>query len=85
MRPIKTRKAEHLTDAIASVYDILSRTGFKPRFHQLDNECPQELKEFFRLHQVKYQLSPPDNHYSNATGRAIRTAKNHLKSRMVVR
>ena len=46
--PIKTRKAKHLTKAIADVYDTLSRSGFKPKFHQLDNECPRELKEFFQ-------------------------------------
>ena len=41
LRPIMTRKADHLKDAIASVYDILTRTGFKPCFHQMDNNAPK--------------------------------------------
>ncbi|TAG26868.1 MAG: 5-oxoprolinase/urea amidolyase family protein, partial [Verrucomicrobia bacterium] len=38
MRPIKTRKSQHLLEAIQDIYKILARSGFQPRFHRLDNE-----------------------------------------------
>ena len=44
----------------------------------MDNECPKELKDFFCQHGTDFQLTPPNDHCSNAAKRAIRTAKNHL-------
>jgi hypothetical protein len=78
MRPIKSRKSQHLLEAIQDIYKILARSGFQPKFHRLDNECPQEVKDYFTDNGVQYQLAPPEDHRSNAAERAIRTAKNHL-------
>jgi hypothetical protein len=44
----------------------------------MDNECPQQVKDYFKKQDVQYQLAPPDDHRSNAAERAICTAKNHL-------
>jgi hypothetical protein len=46
----------------------------------LDNECPSEVKEYFKAREVQYQLAPPHDHRTNAAERATRTAKNHLSS-----
>jgi hypothetical protein len=78
LRPIRNRTAEALTTAIADIHNTLTRGGCRPRFHRLDNECPQHLKEYLMSRDVTYQLAPPDDHRSNAAKRAIRTAKNHL-------
>jgi hypothetical protein len=78
MRPIKNRKAETLTAAIQDVHNTLTKGGCKPKFHRMDNECPQQVKDYFQTRDVQYQLAPPDDHRSNAAERAIRTAKNHL-------
>ncbi|MCX8501414.1 MAG: hypothetical protein ORO03_06955, partial [Alphaproteobacteria bacterium] len=78
MRPIKNRKAESLTAAIKDIHNTLSKGGCQPKFHRMDNECPQEVKDYFKTRDVQYQLAPPDDHRSNAAERAIRTAKNHL-------
>jgi hypothetical protein len=78
MRPIKNRKAETLTAAIHDVHNTPTKGGCQPKFHRMDNECPQQVKEYFQKREVQYQLAPPDDHRSNAAEKAIRTAKNHL-------
>jgi hypothetical protein len=78
LRPVKSRTANHLTAAIADIHATLTRGGCQPKFHRLDNECSQELREYFAKADVQYQLAPPHEHRSNAAERAIRTAKNHL-------
>ena len=78
LRPIKSRAAGNIANAIADIHRTLARGGCKPQFHRLDNECSDELKQFFDQHNIHYQLAPPHEHQSNAAERAIRTAKNHL-------
>jgi hypothetical protein len=78
MRPIKYRTAEALTAGIQYIHNTLAKGGYQPKFHRMDNECPQQVKEYLTKQDVQYQLAPPDDHRSNASERAIRTAKNHL-------
>jgi hypothetical protein len=78
MRPIKNRTAEALTATIQDVHNTLAKGGCQPKFHRLDNKCPQQVKDYLKKRDVQYQLAPPDDHRSNAAERAIRTAKNHL-------
>ena len=78
MRPLKNRSAPQLTAAIADIHNMLAKGGCKPHFHQLDNKCSTELKQWFEQHHIQYQLAPPHKHRSNAAERAICTAKNHL-------
>jgi hypothetical protein len=78
MRPIKNRTAEALTAAIQDVHNTLAKGGCQPKFHRMDNECPQQVKDYLTKRDVQYQLAPPDDHRSNAAERAIQTAKNHL-------
>ena len=78
LRPYKNKTAAVLTATIAKVHDTLAQGGCRPLYHRLDNECPQEVKDYFNQRKVKYQLAPPNDHRTNAAERAIRTAKNHL-------
>jgi hypothetical protein len=78
LRPYKNKTAQVLMDTIAQVHDTLTRGGCRPLFHRLDNECPAEVKAFFKERTVDYQLAPPHDHRVNAAERAIRTSKNHL-------
>ena len=78
LRPYKNKTAEVLTATIADVHETLSKGGCKPEFHRLDNECPQELQDYFKRRKVDYQMAPPHDHRTNAAERAIRTSKNHL-------
>jgi hypothetical protein len=67
-----------LTAGIQDVHNTLAKGGCQPKFHRMDNECPQQVKDYLKKRDVQYQLAPPDDHRSNAAERAIRTAKNHL-------
>jgi Reverse transcriptase (RNA-dependent DNA polymerase) len=78
LRPIRNRTAEALTAAMADIHTTLTKGGCRPHYHRLDNECPQQVKDYFTSRNVHYQLAPPNDHRSNAAERAIRTAKNHL-------
>jgi hypothetical protein len=78
LRPLRNRTAEAITAAIADVHTTLTKGGCRPTYHRLDNECPQQVKDYFASRDVTYQLAPPHDHRSNAAERAIRTAKNHL-------
>jgi hypothetical protein len=80
MRPLRNRKAETLTAAVAEIHTTLSKGGCKPKFHRLDNECPQLLKDYFVREGIEYQLVPPHDHRANAAERAVRTTKNHLSA-----
>jgi hypothetical protein len=69
---------EALTAGIQDIHNTLAKGGCQPKFHRMDNECPQQVKEYLTKRDVQYQLAPPDNHRSNTAERAIRTAKDHL-------
>jgi hypothetical protein len=60
-------------------YDIFHQEitvkGFKPKLQTLDNESSTNLKTFFTVNDVAYQLVPPHCHLLNAAERAIRTFK----------
>ena len=73
---MKSRKAECILEASQEVYELLKRTGLKPRLARLDNECSALLKTFFYDNDIKFQLAPPHIHRRNAAERAIRTFKN---------
>jgi hypothetical protein len=45
MRPIKNRTAEALTAGIQDIHNTLSKGGCQPKFHRMDNECPQQVKD----------------------------------------
>ena len=46
MRPIKNRSSAQIMEAIADIHHTLAKGGCKAQFHQLDNECSQELKQW---------------------------------------
>ena len=58
----------------------LKRGGCQPKYHRMDNECTQLVKDNFNQEEINYQLAPPGEHRTNAAERAIRTAKNNLKA-----
>jgi hypothetical protein len=62
MRPIKKRTAEALTAGIQDIHNTLAKGGCQPKFHRMDNECPQQVKDYLKKRDVQYQLAPPDDH-----------------------
>ena len=76
--PLKSRSASELVRATTSLHRYLSERGLKPTFQVLDNECPDSLKQFFRTHDVSFQLVPPYIHRTNAAEKAIGCFKDHF-------
>jgi hypothetical protein len=73
LRAYKNKTAAVLTATMKEIYTVLSKGGCKPQLHWLDNECPKELRlqEFIEQNGTSYQLTPPNDHQTNATERAI--------------
>ena len=76
--PIKNRTSNQIKKGHERILDDLSKAGFKPSMHRMDNEASQELKDAFTQANIKYQLVPAHQHRTNTAERAIRTWKNHF-------
>ena len=63
-----------------SIIAELSKSGFMPKIHILDNEASTILKTALTKVQIIYQPVPPHLHQRNAAKRAIQTYKAHLIS-----
>ena len=42
-KPMKSRTENEIVRAFTNLNDCLMERGFKPKWHRLDNECPQTL------------------------------------------
>jgi hypothetical protein len=71
LRPYKNKTAPVLTTSIADIHQTLMKGGCKLLYHRLDNECPADLKEYFKQNNIQYQLAPPHDHRTIAAERAI--------------
>ena len=76
--PIKNRTHKEFLRAYQEVYDELTKKGFKPKLHKLDNEKSVEVLEFVKSQNVTYQLTPPEMHRTNPAEKAVQTWKNHF-------
>jgi hypothetical protein len=76
--PMKSRSASEWVKAYAIVHQELTIKGFKPKLQPLDNEASADLKNYFTVNHIAYQLVPPHCHRRNAAERAIRTFKEHF-------
>ena len=82
MRPLKNRKSEELTKKLEEIFEYLTERGFKPKFHIMDNEASKETIKMIQDKKINLQLAPPDVHRRSPAERGIRTAKNHILSRI---
>jgi hypothetical protein len=74
---MKNRLAQEHLRAYNKLYHYLCARGFRPLLLQkLDNEASALLKNQMRLHNIDFQLVPPNMHRRNAAERAFRTIKN---------
>ena len=62
------------------MHTYLTKRGFKPRTHWLDNEVAQIMKNFDMDNDITYQLSPPGMHRLNAAEQCILNFNNHFVS-----
>jgi hypothetical protein len=76
--PMKSRFALEWVTAYDSIHQELTIKGFKPKLQTLDNEASTDLRNFFTVNDIAYQLVPRHRHRRNAAERAIRTFKEHF-------
>jgi hypothetical protein len=75
---MKSRSASEWAKAYDSIHQELTVKGFKPKLKTLDNEASTDLKNFFTVNDIAYQLVPPRCHRCNAAERPIRTFKENF-------
>jgi len=80
VQPMPSRSQQHLLIAFKRIYNRLIDYGHKPSTIRLDNEAPKNLKKFFQIETLSYQLVPPHNHRRNYAERAIGIFKDHFIS-----
>ena len=74
-----SRRTAQLIRAYTALLDRLKTQGIYPKMQFLDNEAPDELKQFIRdVKKIDVQLITPHNHRANIAERAIQTFKNHF-------
>ena len=76
--PLKNRTANEILRAHDKLVQYLTKRGYVPKLHMLDNEVSKIVKEYDEENSIAFQLVPPHNHRRNAAERAIRTWKNHF-------
>ena len=60
--PMKTRTAQSIVDAFATVHAKMCKAGLKPKLQCLDNKCSDALKKFITDEAIDFQLVPPGMH-----------------------
>ncbi len=67
-----------MVQAFTKVISILKAEGYHPALNVMDNKCSAMVKKYIRSELINIQLTPPHNHWVNATKRAIATFKEHF-------
>lgn len=78
--PIPTRTAAQIVKAYKQIYKMLQSKGLKPKLQRLDNECAQELKDFFDEKSIEFQLTPAGKHSRNLAEKTVQIWKDHFIS-----
>ena len=76
--PIKSRKTGELIRAFQEGYAELTKCGFEPVLHRIDNETSAALIDAIEAKGLTYEVVPPGNHRRNPAERAIQTFKSHF-------
>jgi virulence-associated protein VapD len=60
--PMKSRYTSEWVKAYDRIHQELTVKGFKPKLQTLNNEATTDLKSFFSIDNITYQLVPPHCH-----------------------
>ena len=79
--PMKNRSvAEHIR-VYQDIFGLLENWGLRPAVHNMDNDCPQKIKDIIvDQHKNKLELVPPHDHRTNPAEKFIDTFKCHFIS-----
>jgi hypothetical protein len=74
---MKSRSTSEWVKSYGSIHQELTVKGLKSKLKTLNNEASTDLKNFFTVNNIAYQLVPPHCRQRNSAKRAIRTFKEH--------
>ena len=81
VRPKKNRSVTEHIRVYKEIFGYLEKWGLRPAVHNMDNECPQGLKDIIVYqHRTKLELVTPHDHRTNPAEKCIDTFKCHLIS-----
>ena len=76
---MKNKSGKAILEAYKECHKFLTKRGFRPQLHILDNECSESLKQFMESKADEdFQTVPPHQHRRNAAERSMQTFKNHF-------
>ena len=82
VKPIKSRSTAELSRSQDKMHRFLISRNYKHTYQILDNKYPKALQDYFKQHNIAFQLVPPHFHRNNQAEHAICTYKNHLIERL---
>ena len=75
---IKSRKGDVILRAFTKMHTDLKGKGLKPKMDCIDNQCPENSKQYMKDQNITYQLVHPHIHRQNTAEKAISIFKDHL-------
>ena len=60
--PLCNKTSKEMLETYQDLYKKLTKCGFKPKLHKLDNETYKEVEDFVMDQQTVLQYTPPDMH-----------------------
>ena len=76
--PLNNRTGLCILSGITKIHDKLRKRGLTPKLHIMDKEMSEDLRKYFEVSDIQFQLVPPHMYHRNAAERAVRNFKNHL-------
>ena len=67
----KLRKTDKLVCAYTKCHDILTKRGFKIKYHKMDNKTSKRLAAAVADNSVSIKYAPPNDHRTNIAERII--------------
>ena len=78
--PLKNKSAAKKIKATTTLHLYLKSQGLTPKMHIMDNECPDNVKEYLQANTIDVQLVQPHVLRTNAAKKVISTFKDHFIS-----
>ena len=80
MRPMKSRKDEHMVQVFEDIYSYLCDRNLSPSLHIMDNECLKAIHKFIKKEKMNIQLVELHNCRMNAAKPTVKAVKCHTIS-----
>lgn len=76
--PLQDKSHPVILQEFTNIHTMLTRQGHTISHHTLNNDISPTITEYLQLHNITYQIVPPNNHRCNKAERGIQTFKAHF-------